>query len=182
MTNDQLASLNRYRKIFQIAFVTRDLERTMKAWIETLGVGPWRVAAFTEDTVRDFIVHGAPVGEPVQVSDRDLVDGRHRTRTQFRPCTGPPFTPNSSTRKAKGCTTSRSGSATRRSTACWPITARRESASCKADVSSPTSTITSTPKARSASYYELGNCPWIDVPPGIFSTYPAENTAAGSRA
>ncbi len=64
MTNDELRAFNKERKLFQIAFVTRDLEQSMKHWVETLGVGPWRVAAFTEETVKDFIVHGALVDEP----------------------------------------------------------------------------------------------------------------------
>ncbi len=64
MSNEALRTANKGRKLFQIAFVTRDLERSMKAWVEILGVGPWRVAAFTETTVKDFNVHGASVNEP----------------------------------------------------------------------------------------------------------------------
>ncbi len=64
MNNDELRAVNQGRKIFQVAFVTRDLERSMKAWVETLNVGPWRVAAFTEETVKNFTVHGAHVDEP----------------------------------------------------------------------------------------------------------------------
>ena len=34
MTADELREHNRNRKIFQIAWVTRDLEKSMDAWIE----------------------------------------------------------------------------------------------------------------------------------------------------
>lgn len=64
MTNEQLRERNRARRIHQIAWVTRDLERSMKAWVEDLGVGPWTVLTFTEETVRDFAVGGKPVTGP----------------------------------------------------------------------------------------------------------------------
>lgn len=66
MTNDEMRELNRLRKIAQIAFVTKDLERTMDAWIEYLGVGPWRVLTFNQDTERDFEVDGQVVTEPFE--------------------------------------------------------------------------------------------------------------------
>jgi hypothetical protein len=181
MTNDQLASLNRYRKIFQIAFVTRDLERTMKAWIETLGVGPWRVAAFTEDTVRDFIVHGAPVGEPFKfliaiswMGDTEL--------ELIQPVYGPTIYTKFLDEKGEGLhhIKERIGDeaidgvlADYRSKGIGVMQSGRFFADFHhyLDTESTLGFI-----------YELGNCPWIDVPPGIFSTYPAENTAAGSRA
>jgi methylmalonyl-CoA/ethylmalonyl-CoA epimerase len=64
VTNDELRELNSARTIYQIAFVTRDLERSMKAWVEQLGIGPWTVLTFTEETVRNFHVDGQPVTEP----------------------------------------------------------------------------------------------------------------------
>jgi hypothetical protein len=41
MTNDELRELNKKRKIPQIAWVTRDLEKSMKASVDNLKVGPW---------------------------------------------------------------------------------------------------------------------------------------------
>jgi methylmalonyl-CoA/ethylmalonyl-CoA epimerase len=67
MTNQQLSELNRKRKIRQICMVTRDLEKTMKNWVEYLGIGPWKVIAFTEKSVRNFSVHGKPVTEPFKI-------------------------------------------------------------------------------------------------------------------
>lgn len=64
MNNEQLRALNKSRRIHQIAWVTRDLEKSMKSWVENLGVGPWTVLTFTEETVRDFQAGGKPVTEP----------------------------------------------------------------------------------------------------------------------
>lgn len=66
MTNEELRELNSRRKIYQVAFVTRDLERSMKAWVDHLGIGPWTVLTFTEETVRDFAVDEQPVTGPFE--------------------------------------------------------------------------------------------------------------------
>lgn len=64
MTNRELRDLNRKRRIHQICIVTKDLEKTMKKWVECLGIGPWKVIEFTEKTVKNFKVGGKPVTEP----------------------------------------------------------------------------------------------------------------------
>lgn len=64
MTNEELRTLNRGRTIYQIAWVTRDLERSMKNWVENLRIGPWNVYSFTEKTVKNLHVDGKPVTEP----------------------------------------------------------------------------------------------------------------------
>ena len=64
MTNDELRELNKKRKIHQIAWVTRDLEKSMKAWVDNLKVGPWTVLAFTEKTLKYLDVDGKRVTEP----------------------------------------------------------------------------------------------------------------------
>lgn len=48
----------------QIALVVRDVHATMDQWHRLLGVGPWDVRHFTQDTVRDFHVRGERVEEP----------------------------------------------------------------------------------------------------------------------
>jgi len=63
MNNDELRTLNRNRKIYQVAWVTRDLEKSMKAWVENLKVGPWRVYSFTDETVKNLHVDGKRVEE-----------------------------------------------------------------------------------------------------------------------
>jgi len=64
MNNDELRELNKRRKIHQLAWVTRDLEKSMKAWVDNLKVGPWTVLTFTEKTLKYLDVDGKRVTEP----------------------------------------------------------------------------------------------------------------------
>ncbi|TMR16503.1 hypothetical protein ETD86_25175 [Nonomuraea turkmeniaca] len=64
MNNGELREFNKSRKIYQIAVVTRDLEKSMKAWVDNLGIGPWTVLTFTQDTVDNLHVADEPVTEP----------------------------------------------------------------------------------------------------------------------
>jgi methylmalonyl-CoA/ethylmalonyl-CoA epimerase len=64
MTNEELTAHNATRKIYQIAWVTRDIEKSLKAWVENLKVGPWKVFSFTDQTVKNLKVGGAAVSEP----------------------------------------------------------------------------------------------------------------------
>lgn len=64
MNNDQLREFNRNRKIYQIAVITRDLERSMRAWVENLGIGPWTVLTFTNETMKYLRVGDELVTEP----------------------------------------------------------------------------------------------------------------------
>ena len=66
MTNDELRALNKTRYIQQIAWLTRDLEKSMQAWIDTLRIGPWRVFRFTEKTVKNLKVDGKLVEGPFE--------------------------------------------------------------------------------------------------------------------
>ena len=117
MTNDELTALNARRRIYQIAWVTRDLDKSLKAWVETLRVGPWKVFAFTDKTVirgRRPARHGA-----VQVPDRDFVDGRCRARADPARLRADHLPAASSTRRARDSTTSRRRSKRRISIRCW---------------------------------------------------------------
>lgn len=64
MTNKELAEINKNRKICQIAFVCKDIEATMKKWVDILNVGPWLVLTFDNSTLDDFKVDGKLVTEP----------------------------------------------------------------------------------------------------------------------
>jgi methylmalonyl-CoA/ethylmalonyl-CoA epimerase len=64
MNNEELRALNQDRKIYQIAWVTRDLEKSMKAWVENLKIGPWMVLTFTEKSLKYLKVDDKPVTEP----------------------------------------------------------------------------------------------------------------------
>lgn len=66
MTNEELRALNKTRRIQQIALLTRDLEKSMQAWIDGLRIGPWRVFRFTDKTVRNLRVGGRLVEEPFE--------------------------------------------------------------------------------------------------------------------
>ncbi|HBE45947.1 MAG: VOC family protein [Spirochaetota bacterium] len=46
--------------VIQIAHVVRDIDKTMKYYWETFGIGPWDVYTFKPGTVRDQMVHGKP--------------------------------------------------------------------------------------------------------------------------
>ena len=64
MNNEELRSLNQKRKIYQIAWVTRDLEKSMKAWVENLKIGPWTVLTFTDQSLKYLKVDDKTVTEP----------------------------------------------------------------------------------------------------------------------
>src|ERR1700737_5538028 len=64
MTNNELRELNKKRRVHQIAWVTRDLEKSMKAGVDNLKVGPWAVLTFTEKTLKYLEVDGRRVTEP----------------------------------------------------------------------------------------------------------------------
>lgn len=51
------------REFKQIALVVKDIDKTMKHYWEILGIGPWDVRHFSNETVRDFHVKGKRVTE-----------------------------------------------------------------------------------------------------------------------
>jgi methylmalonyl-CoA/ethylmalonyl-CoA epimerase len=64
MNNEELRDLNKKRKIYQIAWVTRDLEKNMRAWVENLKIGPWSALTFTDKSLKYLKVGDKPVTEP----------------------------------------------------------------------------------------------------------------------
>jgi hypothetical protein len=64
MNNEELRALNQKRKIYQIAWVTRDLEKSMKAWVDNLKIGPWTVLTFTNQSLKYLKVDDKTVTEP----------------------------------------------------------------------------------------------------------------------
>jgi methylmalonyl-CoA/ethylmalonyl-CoA epimerase len=64
MNNEELRSLNQKREIYQIAWVTRDLEKSMKAWVDNLKIGPWTVLTFTNQSLKYLKVDDKTVTEP----------------------------------------------------------------------------------------------------------------------
>jgi methylmalonyl-CoA/ethylmalonyl-CoA epimerase len=112
MTNDELRALNKTRHIQQIAWLTRDLEKSMQAWIDTLRIGPWRVFRFTEKTVKNLKVDGKLVESPFEfriaithVGDMEI--------ELIEPVSGPMIYEDYIRRRGEGaCTTSRKRSPT----------------------------------------------------------------------
>src|SRR5262245_54439633 len=45
----------------QVAMVVRDLDATMRAYVDDYGIGPWEIYEFNPDTVRDMRENGEPV-------------------------------------------------------------------------------------------------------------------------
>jgi methylmalonyl-CoA/ethylmalonyl-CoA epimerase len=173
MTNEELLTTNKKRKMFQVAFVTRDLERSMKAWVDNLGVGPWRVAAFTEETVKNFVVGGKAITEPFKF----LIGISWMGDTELeiiQPVYGPTIYSKFLEEKGEGL---------------HHIKERISDEDIErvlADYEAKGIDVTQTGRffsdfhyyldteSKLGFVYELGNCPPLDLPPGIFSTYPAE--------
>jgi methylmalonyl-CoA/ethylmalonyl-CoA epimerase len=64
MNNEEVREYNKNRKIYQIAWVTRNLEKSMKAWVENLNIGPWTVLTFTDKSLKYLKVDDKHVAEP----------------------------------------------------------------------------------------------------------------------
>ena len=49
-----------FTETMQIALVVRDLEATMRTYVEEYGIGPWEIYEFNPDTVAEMVKDGAP--------------------------------------------------------------------------------------------------------------------------
>jgi len=54
------------RRIVQLSIVVRDIEKSMETCWKILGIGPWDVYTFGQETVRDFTLYGEPVEWPFE--------------------------------------------------------------------------------------------------------------------
>lgn len=63
MTYQELLEHNKKRTIKQLAFLTDDIDKAVKTWVDTLGIGPWTIYKFSSATMKDFTVNGKPVEE-----------------------------------------------------------------------------------------------------------------------
>jgi methylmalonyl-CoA/ethylmalonyl-CoA epimerase len=50
-----------FTETIQIAIVVRDIDATMRRYVEDYGIGPWDVYEFNPDTVKDLREDGEPV-------------------------------------------------------------------------------------------------------------------------
>ena len=64
MTNLELKELNSKRRIYQIAFLVYDVEKSMQKWVDLLKIGPWLVVEMNEKNCKNVIENGSPSTEP----------------------------------------------------------------------------------------------------------------------
>jgi hypothetical protein len=50
-----------FTETLQIALVVRDLEATMRTYVDDYGIGPWAIYDFNPDTVRNMTANGQPL-------------------------------------------------------------------------------------------------------------------------
>ena len=173
LTADELRRRNADRKIFQIALVTRDLERSMKAWVDNLGIGPWTVLTFTEDSVRDLKVGAQPVTVPFKfliaiatVGDIDF--------ELIQPVYGPTIYEEFLQRRGEGLHHIKEKISERDLDAVIDDYAAKgigvlQTGWFDVDVHYYMDT-----EPKLDFIFELGNCPRLQLPEGSYSTYPAE--------
>ena len=174
MNNDELRALNKNGQIQQIAWLTRDLEKSMQAWIDNLRIGPWRVFQFTDQTVKNLKVDGRLVEEPFEfriaithVGDMEI--------ELIQPVKGPMIYEEYIRRRGEGLHHIKEKIADEDMT---KVVADYEARGIK---------VTQTGQfVRDFHFYldteprldfvfELGNCPYQELPPEMVSVYPPES-------
>ena len=173
MTNEELAAYNRNRRIQQVAWVTRDLDKSLAAWVEHLKVGPWRVYRFTDRTVKGLKVGGLPVDEPFEF--RIAISSIGDTEIELiQPVHGPTIYQRFIDEKGEGLHHVKEKIADADMDAVVADYAARGIGITQTgwffkDVHAYLDT-----EGRLDFIYELGNCPAQDLPPDAFTIYPPE--------
>ena len=175
MTNDELRALNKTRHIQQIAWLTRDLEKSMQAWIDVLRIGPWRVFRFTDKTVKNLHVSGRLVEGPFEF--RIAITHVGDTEIELiQPVRGPMIYEQYLERRGEGLHHIKEK------------IADAEMATVVDDYQARGIAVTQTgqfiadfhfyldTEPKLDFVYELGNCPYQDLPPDMVSIYPPERT------
>ena len=174
MTNEELRALNRNRQIQQIAWLTRDLEKSMQAWIDVLRIGPWRVFRFTHETVKNLRVGGKLVEEPFEF--RIAITHVGDTEIELiQPVKGPMIYEEYLQRRGEGlhhikekiATDALPGVVADYEARGIPVT---QTGQFFADFHFYLDT-----EPKLDFIYELGNCPYQDLPPDLVSIYPPED-------
>ena len=62
-----------FTETMQIGIVVRDLDATMRRYVDNYGIGPWQVHQFKREDVKEWLEHG----QPVEPSTRQIEAGRH---------------------------------------------------------------------------------------------------------
>ncbi len=173
MTNDELRALNKTRQIQQIAWLTRDLEKSMQAWIDTLRVGPWRVFRFTEKTVKNLQIGGKLVEEPFEFRIAITFVGNMEIEL-IQPVRGPMIYEDYLNRRGEGL------HHIKEKIADDQIGKVVEDYAAKGVAVTQTGWfvkdvhfyLDTEPKLDFV--YELGNCPYQELPPEMVTVYPPE--------
>jgi methylmalonyl-CoA/ethylmalonyl-CoA epimerase len=173
MTNEELRTLNRARQIQQIAFLTRDLEKSMQAWIDVLRIGPWRVFRFTEKTVKNLKVGGAPVDGPFEFRIAITHVGAMEIEL-IQPVSGPMIYQEYIDRRGVGLHHIKEKLPDDRMASVVEGYEKRGVAVTQTGqfVADFHFYLDTEPKLDFI--YELGNCPYQDLPPDMVSIYPPE--------
>jgi hypothetical protein len=175
MSNEELLEHNKHRRIYQIAWVTWDLEKAMKAWVENLKVGPWRVYTFTDETVKNLQVDGQPVTEPFKFLIAISWIGDTEVEI-IQPVYGPTIYEKFLREKGEGLHHIKERIADERIAGEVADYAANgigvmQTGQFFRDVHYYLDTA-----ERVSFIYELGNCPVQDLPPDMFYLYPQQGT------
>jgi methylmalonyl-CoA/ethylmalonyl-CoA epimerase len=174
LSNDELRALNQGRKIYQIAWVTRDLDRSLKAWVEHLRVGPWRVYSFTDETVKNLHVDGKPVSEPFKFLIGISWIGDMEVEV-IQPVHGPTIYQKFLDEKGEGLHHIKEKIADGDMAAVVKDYAGRGIGVMQTGQFFKDFHFYLETEPKVDFIYELGNCPVQDVPPDMVRTYPPEN-------
>jgi catechol 2,3-dioxygenase-like lactoylglutathione lyase family enzyme len=63
-----------YRKVIQLAFVVRDLDRAIELYSEKYGIGPWKISEISSKTVDDLYKHDNKTDFAYRVAMCDIGD------------------------------------------------------------------------------------------------------------
>jgi methylmalonyl-CoA/ethylmalonyl-CoA epimerase len=173
MTNEELRQYNAKRRIHQICVVTSDVHRTMKAWVDNLKVGPWRLTEFSDETVKGLRINGELINEPFKFLIAISYMGDMEIEI-IQPVYGPMIYQKFLDEKGEG------------------LHHIKEKVSDEdlphvlADYKSKGINVTQTGQFETDFHYyldtdlkldfiiELGNCPHIEIPPERYTMYPPE--------
>ena len=174
MNNAELRELNKSRRIHQIAWVTRDLERSMRRWVEDLGVGPWQVLTFNNQTLDHLKVDGRTVTEPFEFLIGITMIGDMQLEL-MQPVHGPTIYADHLRKKGEGLHHIKEYIAddrTEETLAGYLAKGIKVTQTGKFDTDYHYYLDT---EPRLDFVMELGNCPILDLPPEMFTVYPPED-------
>ncbi len=175
MTNDELREHNRSRNIYQVAWVTRDLEKSMKAWVEHLKVGPWRVYRFNNETVKNLRVGGTLVDEPFEFRIAISWIGDMEVEL-IQPVSGPTIYQRFIDEKGEGLHHIKEQIADKQMAEVVEGYAVRGIPVTQTGQFFKDFHFYLDTEPWVDFVYELGNCPVQDLPPGMYSIFPPEDS------